>query len=93
MGHLINRPTREFFDEDINKIAQTYHNWRAADHVIASEAKQSHAYKDIKGFCKSATVGDVAVLDYVLTTATMWDCRMMKMISILTNALANSQRN
>jgi len=57
MGHLINRRTREFSDEDISKIAQTYHNWRNPD----------GDYEDVKGFCKSATVGDVAALDYVLT--------------------------
>ena len=57
MGHLINRRTREFSDEDIQKIAQTYHNWRNPD----------GDYEDVKGFCKSATVGDVAALDYVLT--------------------------
>jgi len=30
MGHLINRRTREFSEEDIQKIASTYHNWREA---------------------------------------------------------------
>ena len=57
MGHLINRRTREFTDEDIQKIAQTYHNWRNPD----------GDYEDVKGFCKSATVEEVAALDYVLT--------------------------
>jgi len=57
MGHLINRRTREFSDEDINKIAETYHNWRNPD----------GDYKDIKGFCKSATIEEVAALDYMLT--------------------------
>ncbi|MCD6441584.1 MAG: SAM-dependent DNA methyltransferase [Candidatus Marinimicrobia bacterium] len=57
MGHLINRRTREFSDEDIQKIAQTYHNWR----------NPNGDYEDVKGFCKSATVEEVAALDYVLT--------------------------
>ncbi len=58
LGHLINRRTREFSDEDIQKIAQTYHNWCNPD---------DDYYEDVKGFCKSATVEEVAVLDYVLT--------------------------
>ncbi len=56
-GHLINRRTREFSADDINTIAETYHNWRNPD----------GDYEDVKGFCKSATVEDVAKLDYVLT--------------------------
>ncbi len=56
-GHLINRRTREFSADDINTIAETYHNWRNPD----------GEYEDVKGFCKSATVEDVAKLDYVLT--------------------------
>jgi len=35
---------REFTQEDINKISETYHNWR----------KNPEKYEDIKGFCKSA---------------------------------------
>ena len=30
MGHLINRRTRELSEEDIQQIADTYHNWRNA---------------------------------------------------------------
>ncbi|MBU0545720.1 SAM-dependent methyltransferase, partial [Patescibacteria group bacterium] len=57
MGHLINRRTREFSDEDILKIAETYHNWRNPD----------GDYKDVKGFCNSASIERVKELDYVLT--------------------------
>jgi len=57
MGHLINRRTREFSDEDINKIAETYHNWRNPD----------GNYEDVKGFCNSTNVERVMELDYVLT--------------------------
>jgi type I restriction enzyme M protein len=57
MGYLINRRTRDFSDDDIAKITETYHNWRNID----------GGYEDVKGFCKSATVAEVAQLGYVLT--------------------------
>ena len=57
MGHLINRRTREFSDEDLSTITETYHAWRNPD----------GDYEDVKGFCKSAAVEEVAQLGYVLT--------------------------
>jgi len=57
MGHLINRRTREFSPDDIKKIVDTYHTWRAP----------KGKYEDIKGFCNSATIERVSALDYVLT--------------------------
>ena len=57
LGHLINRRTLEFDDEDIEQITETYHNWR----------NPNGGYEDVPGFCKSAKVEDVAKLDYVLT--------------------------
>lgn len=57
MGYLINRRTRDFSDDDIAKITETYHKWRNID----------GGYEDVKGFCKSATVAEVAQLGYVLT--------------------------
>ena len=57
MGHLINRRTREFSEEDIAAIAGTYHNWRNPD----------GDYEDVKGFCNSASIERVRELDYVLT--------------------------
>ena len=57
MGHLINRRTREFSEEDIHKIADTFHSWR----------NKSGKYEDVAGFCASAPISRVAELDYVLT--------------------------
>lgn len=57
LGHLINRRTRELSEEDINQIADTYHNWRNPD----------GNYEDIKGFCCSAPIERVKELDHVLT--------------------------
>jgi len=57
MGTLINRRTRELTDDDIRKIADTYHSWK----------KDDDSYKDVPGFCKSATLDEVRELDYVLT--------------------------
>ena len=57
MGHLINRRTLEFTDEDIQTIADTYHNWRNPD----------GDYEDVKGFCNSASIERVRELDCVLT--------------------------
>ncbi|MBK2256674.1 type I restriction-modification system subunit M [Francisella philomiragia] len=64
-GHLINRRTKEFSDDDITEIAQTYHNWKLSCHSELDS--ESHKYEDIKGFCKSASYEEVAELNYVLT--------------------------
>ena len=56
-GALINRRTKVLRPEDIQKIAQTYHEWR----------KIKGSYEDIKGFCNSASIERVKELDYVLT--------------------------
>nr|WP_272915114.1 N-6 DNA methylase [Francisella tularensis] len=64
-GHLINRRTKEFSDDDITEIAQTYHNWKLSCHSELDS--KSHKYEDIKGFCKSASYEEVAELNYVLT--------------------------
>lgn len=57
LGHLINRRTKVLADDDINTIADTYHNWRNHD----------GQYQDIAGFCASININKVAELDYVLT--------------------------
>ena len=57
LGYLINRRTKELSPEDIQKIAETYHNWRTPD----------GKYEDIAGFCASTPISKVAELDYVLT--------------------------
>lgn len=57
LGHLINRRNRVLSDEDIQKIAQTYHHWQTGE----------NAYNDIQGFCKSATLEEVKALNYALT--------------------------
>ena len=57
MGFLINRKNRDLSPEDIDLIAGTYHNWRNPD----------GDYEDVAGFCKVATIEEVAKLNYVLT--------------------------
>lgn len=57
MGFLINRKNRDLSPEDIELIAGTYHNWRNSE----------GDYEDVAGFCKVATIEDVAKLNYVLT--------------------------
>ncbi len=57
LGYLINRRTKELSQEDIQKIAETYHNWRNLD----------GNYEDIAGFCASTPISKVIELDYVLT--------------------------
>ena len=67
MGHLINRRTRELSKEDIQLIADTYHNWRNKFPSTGGVPEGRGGYQDVKGFCKSATIEEVAKLDYVLT--------------------------
>ncbi|TYC14775.1 SAM-dependent DNA methyltransferase [Bizionia gelidisalsuginis] len=60
------------FDEngngDIQKIVNTYHNWRKQKSLSPSGRDGSEGvYIDIKGFCKAATLKDIEKHNYVLT--------------------------
>ena len=59
MGRMVDRTHRELTDEDIQKIASTYHAWRGE--------KDAGEYADVAGFCKSATLEDIRNHGYVLT--------------------------
>ncbi len=55
MGSMVDRKHRDFSDEDIAKIADTF------------SAFQGGTLEDIKGFCAVATIEDIAKQDYILT--------------------------
>src|SRR5660398_194409 len=59
MGHLIDRTHRELTEEDIAKIANTYHAWRGE--------KDGGEYEDVAAFCKSATLNEIEAHGHVLT--------------------------
>jgi len=59
MGVMVDRTRRELTDEEIKKIADTYHAWRGE--------KDAGEYADVPGFCKSATLDEIRRHDYVLT--------------------------
>jgi type I restriction enzyme M protein len=59
LGRMADRTHRELTDEDITRIANTYHAWRGE--------KDASEYADIAGFCKSATLDEVRKHDNVLT--------------------------
>lgn len=56
LGYMADRTHRQFTDEDMAKIADTYHNWRKGE-----------GYQDEKGFCKSAGMDEIEKHDFVLT--------------------------
>jgi len=58
-GTLRDRVHRELTDEDIAKIAGTYHAWRGE--------KDAGKYEDIPGFCKSSTLKEIQSHGHVLT--------------------------
>ena len=55
---MADRTHRELSDEDIQKIADTYHNWRGDG---------DGEYADIPGFCKAASLDDIRKNGHVLT--------------------------
>ncbi|MEC3617093.1 class I SAM-dependent DNA methyltransferase [Bacillus stercoris] len=57
LGTMVDRRHRELSEEEINKIAHTYHNWRNVE----------GSYEDVQSFCKSVKVDEVRENGYVLT--------------------------
>ncbi|MBZ0285654.1 MAG: type I restriction-modification system subunit M [Anaerolineae bacterium] len=59
LGNLIDRTHRELSDAEIDRITGTYHAWRGEP--------EAGNYADVPGFCKSATLEEMAGHGYVLT--------------------------
>jgi type I restriction enzyme M protein len=59
LGTLIDRTHKDFSDEELDKVAATYHAWRGE--------KEAGEYRDVPGFCKSATIDEIREHGYVLT--------------------------
>lgn len=55
MGYMVDRKHRDFTDDDIQKLADTF------------EQFQNGTLKDVKGFCAAVSTEDIAKQDYILT--------------------------
>jgi type I restriction enzyme M protein len=58
LGRMVDRTHRELTDEDIARIASTYHAWRGE--------KDTGKYADGPGFCKSVTLDEIRKQGYAL---------------------------
>jgi type I restriction enzyme M protein len=59
LGRLVDRTRRELTDDEIVRIATTYHAWRGE--------KEAGKYADVPGFCKAAKLAEIASHNHVLT--------------------------
>ena len=59
LGRMVDRTHREFTDEDIARIADTYHAWRSEE--------DAGEYTDAPGFCKSAPLDEISKYGHILT--------------------------
>ncbi len=73
LGSLVDRVHRDLSDEDIAKIAETYHAWKGdltpdpfAKHPFGAPKRRGE-YEDIPGFCKSVALEEIRAQGYVLT--------------------------
>ena len=63
MGTMVDRTERVFTDDDLAKIAATYHAWRGT----RSARDANLTYADVPGFCYSATTDEIRTHEHVLT--------------------------
>ena len=70
LGRMVDRTHRELTDEDVTRIANTYHAWRSTTpSPLTGEGRgegEKH-YTDVPGFCKSVTLEEVRKHGHVLT--------------------------
>jgi type I restriction enzyme M protein len=67
LGRMIDRVHRELTEQDIQRIAQTYHAWRGSDDPQRNPHTTIKNYEDIAGYCKSATLDEIRVHGHALT--------------------------
>jgi len=60
LGRMVDRTHRELTDEDIARIAGTYHAWRG-------DKDAQKKYEDVPGFCKNANLEEIRKHGIVLT--------------------------
>ena len=59
LGRMVDRTHRELTDEDVTRIAGTYHAWRGGE--------EAGGYADVPGICRSAPLDEVRRHGHVLT--------------------------
>ena len=83
LGYMVDRVLRAFTDEDTQSIVSTFHAWKRgpilspspregrergmSDRGGQTTDESTTCYRDIPGFCKSATLDEIAEHGYVLT--------------------------
>ena len=60
LGTMIDRVHRDLADDDIRKIAETYHAWRG-------DKDCEEVYEDVPGFCKAASLDGIRQHRHILT--------------------------
>lgn len=95
MGRNISRTQIEFTDEEILRIAGTYHAWRGT-----TDAK----YEDVKGFCATTTLEDIEKFGFALSPGRYvgapdseedeieFEERMASLVDTLADQLSESER-
>jgi type I restriction enzyme M protein len=73
MGTLADRVHRELSDDEISRIADTYHEWRLDTKTLLKEVDKrgvalelSTPYRNVPGFCRSVTTDEITQHGYVL---------------------------
>lgn len=59
LGHMVDRVHRELHDEDIAKVARTYHAWRGD--------QDGSDYADEPGFCSATSLDEIRKRGHILT--------------------------
>ena len=73
LGYMKDRVLRDLSEEDIKRVADTFHKWRYHHGTVYMGGKpipekEPHVpYADVPGFCYSARLDEIAKHDFVLT--------------------------